>query len=68
MTDTITVYWRPADDGPLYAEATPGCLPVEPWSTWTNIDYLWHIFGGLVTFLMFAFLYRLREGDLKQRE
>jgi hemolysin III len=25
--------------------------------------YLWHLFGGLATFLMFAFLHRLREGD-----
>jgi hemolysin III len=25
--------------------------------------YLWHLFGGFATFLMFAFLYRLREGD-----
>lgn len=28
--------------------------------------YLWHIFGGLATFLMFSFLYALRAGDQEQ--
>jgi hemolysin III len=25
--------------------------------------YLWHLFGGVATFFMFAFLYRLRENE-----